>query len=241
MSTHLAWTVARTHLRAGLPMITSYWAIMASVYAVIVVPVATWGTPDVSIWATSGGSAPKYFLLALGIMVTTVFLPIYVGNGVTRRHFAFGASVYVIWVAAIYAVVMAIGYVVERPLYVANDLIAGLEDPYPVQSFGDWLTVLVAEALVGLVYLCVGWFLGSAFYRLGALWGIAVTPLAALPVVATEMGFDALGAGYGLNRAFDLEPPPLAVGVLIAAASFAVAWAANYALIRAVAINKVSG
>lgn len=241
MSTHPAWTVARTQLRAGLPMIAAYWAIMISIYAVIIAIIVIWGDTDVSIWATSGGSAPKYFLLALGIMITNLFLPIYVGNGVTRRHFTLGASAYVVGVAAIYAVVMALGYGVEYSIYAADDLIASQDQPYPVQSFRAGLTVLVAEAFVGLVYLCVGWFVGSAFYRLGVVWGIALAPLAALPVVAAEMGFDALWAGYGLNRAFGIERPPLAVGVLIAAAGVAVAWAANYALIRAVAIKKVSG
>jgi hypothetical protein len=241
MSTNPMWTVARAQLRTALPMIAAYWAIMLSVYAVIVSAVAAFGQADVSIWATSGGSAPKYFLSALGIMLTPSFLPIYVGNGVTRRYFALGASAYVVAVAAFYAVMMAIGYAVEHPIYAANDLLAIQTDPYPVQSFGDGLAAMVAEFFVGVAYLCSGWLIGSAFYRLGTGWGIALIPVASLPAVVSEIGFNALWAGYGINKGFGWDTPRLPVGVLIAAASIAVGWAANFALIRNAPMRKVSG
>ena len=48
-------------------------------------------------------------------------------------------------------------------------------------------------------------------------------------------------AGYGINRGLGIERPPLAVGVLIAVAAVAVTWFVNFALIRAVAIKRVSG
>ncbi|GAA4675327.1 hypothetical protein [Phytohabitans rumicis] len=241
MSTHPAWTVARAQLRTALPMIAGYWAIMVSVYATIVTIVVTVGTADVSIWATSGGSAPKYFLSALGVMLTGVFLPVYVGNGVTRRHFALGATAYLVAVAAFYAVIMAVGYAVEHPIYSAEGLLSIQTDPYPVQSFGDGLATLVAEFFVGMAYLCSGWLIGSAFYRLGTWWGIALIPVSSLPAIVSEVGFNSLWAGYGINRGFGWQTPHLVVGVLIAAASIAAAWAVNFALIRNAPMRKVSG
>lgn len=241
MSVNTVWTVTRTQARTGLPMIAGYWAIMGTVYAGIIATVLLVGDADVSIWATSGGSAPKYFLMVIGIMLTTAYLPIYVGNGVTRRDFARAASLYIVAVAAVYAVLMTLGYVVEYNLYSAGDLFGGLKDPYPMRSFADAWSIFVAELFVGAAYLCVGWLLGTCFYRLGTWWGIGLIPLTLVPAVVTEVGFDSLWAGYGINNGLGIEPPPLAIGVLIASAAVAVAWIVNFALIRAVAIKKVSG
>jgi hypothetical protein len=241
MTTSTASVVTRAQLRAGLPMVAGYWAIMLPIYAAIVTLVVTVGDTDVSIWATSGGSAPKYFLLAVGVMMTTAYLPIYVGNGVTRRDFAYGASLYILAIAAVYAVLMTLGFVFEYALYSSADLMAGLTDPYPVRSVGDGLATLVAELFVGIVYLCAGWLMGTCFYRFGNWWGIGLIPVTILPAAVTEVGFDALWLGYLINNGLGIEPPRLAVGVLVAVASIAVTWFVNFALIRAVAIKKVSG
>jgi hypothetical protein len=241
MTTSTPWLVARTQARAGLTTVAGYWAIMITIYAVIITIVVSVGDTDVSIWATSGGSAPKYFLLAIGVMLTTAYLPGYVGNGVTRRDYALGASLYVLAVAAVYAVIMTLGFLVEHAIYSSADLMGGLEDPYPVRSLADGLGTLVAELFVGIIYLCCGWLMGTCFYRFGAWWGIGLIPVTLLPVVVTEVGFDSLWLGYGINNGLGIERPALAVGVLMAAVSVAAAWFVNFALIRAVAIKKVSG
>ncbi|GAA4456358.1 hypothetical protein [Phytohabitans houttuyneae] len=241
MSPNTSLVVVRAQLRAGLPMVAGYWAIMIAIYAAIITVVATVGDTDVSIWATSGGSAPKYFLLAVGVMLTTVYLPAYVGNGVTRRDFTLGASLYILAVAGVYAAIMTLGFVVEHAIYTSADLMGGLTDPYPVRAFGDGLETLVAELLVGIVYLCCGWVMGTCFYRYGSWWGIGLIPVTVLPAVVTEIGFDSLWLGYGINKGFGIDRPPLGVGVLMGVASIAVAWVANIALTRSVAIKKVSG
>jgi hypothetical protein len=241
MSVNTVWAVTRTQIRAGAPLVAGYWSIMLAIYAAIMTVILTVGDTDVSIWATSGGSAPKYFLMAIGIMLTTAYLPVYVGNGVTRRDFARAASGYVVAVAAVYAVIMTLGFAVEYALYSDADLFGDLTDPYPVRSVADALTVLVEEVFVGIAYLCVGWLLGTCFYRLGTWWGIGLIPVTLVPAVVAEVGFDSLWAGYGINNGLGIEPPPLWVGVLIAVVAIAAAWIANFALIRAVAIKKVSG
>lgn len=232
--------VGRTMLRRSLPTMAAYWAIMMTVYAVIVASISTQDDLDVSVWATSGGSAPKYFLLALGIMLS-VQLPIFIGNGVTRRDFAGGASGYIVAIALGYGVLMAAGFAVEHAIYAANDLLVVQKDPYPVQSFSDGVGLFVAETMVGMVYLCAGWLIGSTFYRYGTWWGIALIPLEAVPVAIAEMGFDALWMGYGLNRGLGIEAPSLPVGVLIGAAALATLWAVNFLVVRDVPIKKVSG
>jgi hypothetical protein len=232
--------VGHTMLRRSSPTMAAYWAIMLFVYAVIVASVSTQADADVSIWATSGGSAPKYFLLALGIMLS-VQLPIFVGNGVTRRDFAAGASMYVAVIALGYGALMAAGFAVEHAIYSANDLLTVQKDPYPVQSVADGLGMFVGETIVGMVYLCVGWLIGTSFYRLGVWWGIGLIPLEAVPVAVAEMGFNSLWMGYGLNRGLGIEAPPLLVGVLIGLAALAILWAANFVLLRDIPIKKVSG
>jgi hypothetical protein len=240
MSTHPVWVVARNQaMRSGLPMIGGYWAIMAVIYAFILTLAVALAEPDVSIWATSGGSAPKYFMAAIGIMMTAVFLQVYIGQGVTRRHFALGASAYLAAVAVVYALVMTLGYTIEHAIYAANDLLARQTDPYPVLSIGDGFGTFLEETCVGVIYLLAGWLTGSWFYRFG-VWAIALLPVAVLPIAATEMAFDSLWLGFGLNNALGIDPPS-SVGVPVTAACAAVVWAANYALLRGIAIKKVSG
>lgn len=235
------WIVTRTALRGALPILAVYWAIMVLVVAVILIAiVAAGGRPDVSVWSTSGASAPKYFLFAIGAMQVAQ-LPVYIGHGVTRREFARGALLYLGVVAVFYGTLMALGYLVERPIYVAKGLIYGLEIPYPVSSVADGLTVLAEESLVGLAYLLVGWLIGTLFYLRGAWIGLLLIPVAALPLVAVEMVLDSLWMGFGLNKGFDIEPPPLGVGLLVALAAVAVTWTVNYVLVRDVPVKKVSG
>jgi hypothetical protein len=241
MSTLTPWIVTRAQTQASLALVAGYWAIMLPVYALIISVVVTVGDTDVSVWATSGGSAPKYFLLAVGVMLTTVYLPVYVGNGVTRRDFALGASLYVLIVAVVYAILMTLGFAFEHAAYTSADLMDNLTDPYPVRSVADALEMFVGALLVGIVYLCSAWLMGTCFYRLGNWWGIVLIPVTLLPAVVTEVGFNSLWAGYGINHGLGIERPPLAVGVLMGVASIAVAWFVNFALIRAVAIKKVSG
>jgi hypothetical protein len=232
--------VGRTMLRRSAPTVAAYWAIMLVVYSVIVASVSTQTDADISIWATSGGSAPKYFLLALGVMLY-IQLPIFVGNGVTRRDFTTGAGIYIAVIALGYGALMAAGFAVEHAIYSANDLLAVQQDPYPVQSVADGFGMFVGETLVGAVYLCVGWLIGTTFYRFGPWWGIALLPLEAVPVAVAEMGFDSLWMGHGLNHAFDIDTPPLPVGVLISLAALATLWAVNYLFVRDMPVKKVSG
>lgn len=235
-----AWRVARRMARASAPLVGGYWAIMFPVCAATIAAGLMLGDLDVSIWAASGAAAPKYFMLALGTLLAAA-LPIYVGNGITRRDFALGATAYLLMIAAGYGTLMALGYAVERPIYAANGLLSRLSEPYPVQSFGDGLAVWVEDLLVGVVYLCAGWLIGATFYRLGVWWGLAVIPAAAVPIAVVETAFDSLWLGYGINNGLATEPPVLAVGVLLGLAAAAVAWTAAYALVRAVPIRKVSG
>jgi hypothetical protein len=240
MTTNPAWIVARAQLRrTGLPMIAGYWAIMLPVYAIILALVIPLGDPRTSIWATSGGSAPKYFLAAMGVMITTVFLPIYVGNGVTRRHFALGATAYLAVLAVIFAVPMVLGYGVEHAVYSANDLLALQTDPYPVRSVGDGFETFLEEFCVGGVYVLGGWLVGSCFYRYG-VWAIASLPVALVPVAVAEMGFNSLWLGHGLDNVLGIDPRSW-IGIPIAVACGAALWIANYALVRGMAIKKVSG
>lgn len=241
MSAKTPLIVTRAQLRAALPMVAGYWVIMFAVYALIITVVVAVGDTEVSIWATSGGSAPKYFLLAVGVMLTTVYLPVYVGNGVTRRDFARGVSLYILAIGAVYALIMTLGFAVEHAIYSSANLMSGLDEPYPVRGVSDGLATLVAELFVGIAYLCCGWVMGGCFYRFGNWWGIGLIPITVLPAVITEVGFNSLWAGYGINKWLGIDRPPLAIGVLMAVACIAAVWLVNFALIRAIAIKKVSG
>jgi hypothetical protein len=146
----------------------------------------------------------KIFMLVLGIISVSGFLPFYVRHGVTRKSYFIGG--------AISAIVLSL------LLMLAASLTALLEAFFAATSLtGPWTIEAATFSLNLLFYFAAGWMISAGFYR-DALAGIFFIALAVALGIINDM-FHTLNGGMGLGRLLqhlipiDMEVP-LAVSFL---------------------------
>lgn len=205
------------------------WLLFAAIFALVGAIIAATDGITTSVWDFAS-YGPKYFLLSLGVMLSTAHLPAYVANGVTRREFALGGGLFIAAVALVSAAVMAAGYLVEGLIYGAAGLPQELTTPHLYTSADQIVLVLVEFALVFLAHLVSGWLIGTAFARLG--WSaIALVVPAALPALATDLAVNS-GWAPAAAAALGWTVPRLPAGVALGLAVVLAGWVATYLVTR---------
>ncbi|AOS65053.1 hypothetical protein [Actinoalloteichus hymeniacidonis] len=218
-------------------MLLGYWLILITVTVLIGVLLTVTGAEDATT-ATGGALAnpPRYFLLAVGIMLPTVFLPGYIVHGVTRRHFEVAAGAY--------AVILSLGFgLLTWAGVLFGGLIRGvaptellISGDHLFQNHYQVLHALVEFGALGLVHLLAGAVIGMGFYRFGAIRGMLWIPLGLLPVVICEYAM-ATGWMSTVLESLDIARPAMVFTVLGTAGSIALAAAGCHLLIRDIPIR----
>jgi hypothetical protein len=206
------------------PIMIWFWSIVVVGVLVVgfVVAVDTGGE---GLWSYVAGSAAKFCLLVIGIMLVGNHLRMFVANGITRRHFLLGAGAFGVLSAVGYTAIVLLGSVAERQLF-------GPGQP-------SIASLPVADAAGGLLpifssYLLVGALVGASYYR----YGPRVGTLLLIPAFVAIFGAEFLVGLEQQDAAADRMPYALAVPLLILIA-VAVAGAAWFVL-RDVAIRRPS-
>lgn len=237
MTTHPAARVGRT-ITTGLgPTLGGFLAIVVVIFIVVGAATATLGDVEASVWQTAGTGAFKYFPLAIAIMLTPVFLPIYVAQGVTRRQFAVGGALFIIAWAAILALATVAGYGVEAAVYRANGWPHEFDTPH---LFESWTQVhLVVAEYVPLIaaHMVAGWVIGTSYYVLGWFRATLLLPVSAAPALAVEALLATSWIGAAIEEFTTYRPPRTAVAVAGALLVIGAAWAVNYGLTRSISIK----
>lgn len=176
------------------------------------------------------GQVARWFIGAIGVHLTAVYLPLYVTHGVTRRRVAADTAVFAGIYAVIAAVLMALGFLLEGLVYRLAGWEQGL-DAHLFDTPGQAHVAIAEYGAVFLVWVVAGALLGAGFYRRPGL-GFVLIPLALAAVALLEAG---IGGAY-------LAPPPvmrlgglldlgtfgpweaLAVAVVLAAVLGALSW-----------------
>lgn len=135
--------------------------------------------------------AGNIFMLVVGI-ITIHFLPHYVGMGVTRRDYFFGALVASIGLSIFIPIVAIVISALEQIIFNMINL------PYKVQTINDvniddnilgdilqtiiisphvapqenWLLATLVLIINFFIYYLMGWLIGVSFYRLDVISGI---------------------------------------------------------------------
>ena len=140
--------------------------------------------PADGLWTLVAGSAVKYWLLVIGIMLSVMNLRTFVANGITRRDFITGAALFGIVVAVELAFIVLLGHIAES---VAMGTVAGSD-----RSHG--YVPLTAGAAIGefgrnvpavLAFGVSGWLIGAAYYRFNPFIGTALLAPALVPAGLT--------------------------------------------------------
>jgi hypothetical protein len=217
-------------VRIYRPIALWFWATMILCVAVggTVVNVVT--DPGFSLWLMIAGSAAKYWLGVVGVLLVATNLRQFVANGITRRDFMAGAAVFGLISAVLFALMVPLGHGVEHLLL---QTVGGTPAPgYPEISLAAGLREFGQVLPAHLAFLVTGGAASAGFYRFGAWGGLALLIPAALPVAAAEglLGIDEHGH-------LGVRFLPLAAALLISLAVTAVAallfrWELRNAAIR---------
>ena len=127
----------------------------------------------------------QYVLLSIGVLVMSMYLPVCVAHGISRRALVVGATRFGLLAVLVSAGAMILVFAVERGLYNAVGLTQFPDGLDPMASFGAGALTFLDITVTYLLYLLAGWFVAAAYYRLGGRLGTAMlVPALALLALA---------------------------------------------------------
>ena len=189
------------------PISIWFWCTLIVGVAIADVIIETVADPGFSLWLVIAGSAAKYWLGVVGVLLVSTNLRHFVAGGITRRDFLAAASLFGLAACLIFAVIVPVGHGVEAGLRGLN---GPLPADYPHFSVSVALGEFAHQLPSCLAFLVASAAVTAGFYRFGALRGFALLVPALLPVAFAEV-FLGIGDEGELGARF----LPVAVAVLL--------------------------
>ncbi|MET0423540.1 MAG: hypothetical protein ABW046_06675 [Actinoplanes sp.] len=213
------------------PIYSWFAAILITVEVLVAGLVLLAGPMRFSLWLTLAGSAAKYWLLVVGIMLVVTQFRTFVANGVTRHEFLAGAALFALTMTVGFAVVVVAGHAAES---LALGLTDNRDGNYPVFVGADVFREFGAVAPVSLAYLVSGALIAAGFHRFRPLVGVALIVPGAIPmaVAAVALGLNEFGEETGRM--------PYLSGLLLTLAVVVLGAAACHRVLRDVAIRRTT-
>jgi hypothetical protein len=219
-------------LRLYRPVVLWFAGALVAAELIAGAVIAASGRATFSLWLIMAGSAVKYWLLVVGVMLVTTHLRQFVANGATRREFLTGAAMFGLTMAVLTALMVPLGHGVENAvLGLTGDRSTG----YPPFSAAVALAEFGRVLPGGLAYLISGGLFAAGFYRFAGWIGVALLIPAALPLVVAQtlLGVDGSGVTGDLL--------PYAAAVVLSLLVTGVAAAGLHRAMRDVAIRRTAG
>ena len=226
MTTRTRWPMLGVLLTAHLSFALMLWLMLVVVSAAITIGIATWGHIDQSIWHYVATQVPRWFALGLGVDAITTYLRLHLAHGNTRRDFVRQLWPYLVALAATLALLVAIGYLVERGAYALAGWPHHLAYTAMFGTAGDFPAIFGSFTLALLLWAVAGALFAAAFIR-NVLLGLATLPFGLLLLAPGEslVGTDGLPLVRELTSALTLPTLTIAglslAGVLL---GYAVLW-----------------
>jgi hypothetical protein len=229
------WPMLRVLLSAHLSFALIAWVALAALTAVITTGAAIWGTIDRSIWHYPATMAARWLAFGLGLDVVNTYLRLHVAHGRTRRDFLRQLWPHLLALAAFLALLVAIGYLVERGVYALADWPHELPSPALFGTPANLPGLIGAFTLMFVLWAIAGVMLAAAFNR-NTLLGLMTVPLGFLLIVPSEIvaGTTAVPLIEDLMAALRL---PTATSVAFGLAAIAVGSAAVWAIVRDIPVR----
>jgi hypothetical protein len=188
--------------------------------------------PTDGLWTLVAGSAAKYWLLVVGLLLSAMNLRTFVTNGITRRDFTAGAALFGIAATVVLSLFVLLGHVVESA---ALSAVAGSADHVPLTAgaalgeFGRNIPGILAFGLSG-------WLSGAAYYRFNPLIGTALLVPAMVPA-----GLTTWTLGVGDVAPMSDAPLPYWPALAIVLAAVALGYLAVRRILGEAAIRRTAG
>jgi|GEM_PF-5116495 len=209
----------------------AFWAIMIVLLVVVETLVLVFADDPSSVWQGFRW-APQYFLLFMGVMLVTTYLPIQVAHGITRSIAIRAGSLIAVVISVAFAVVLELGFLAERGLYNALGLVQFPDSIDLVASPERILLSITEFSVLYLAYFVGGWAIAAGFYRFGGWIGTLMIAPAAAPALLAEMSQwngAILGEAHGHGQAW--------LAAAVVTALVALLWIYTRALVRTAPIS----
>jgi hypothetical protein len=214
------------------PIILWFGAILVTVEVIAVTAICLSIDLRFSFWLIVAGSAAKYWVLVVGIMLVAMNLRQFVSNGVTRHEFLRGVAVFLAIVAVAFGAVVVVGHGLESLVVGA----IGRRDPaYPVLTAGEALGEVGRVVPQALAWGVSGALIAAGFYRFRPWIGLVVMLVGVLPAALAEGMLPVEETGVTAGG------PPYLLGVLATLAATAVAAVVFRRVMSDVPIRRTAG
>lgn len=196
-----------------------FWGIALPVVALVLAIVGRYTEVSSSGMAYTH-HATLWFPFSLGVIVTAMYLPVHVANGMTRRSFARAALVAGAGLGVGNALVATGALLLEERIYAGLGWVHGVAEGSETVFADGVLLYLLNLALLFSAGQLSGLLIGLTYYRAGGWIGTLALPLGLAPIGA--VGIFGLGdtvqwQPFGFAATWDLGPA-LVVAVLVLAA-----------------------
>ncbi|HEX5165444.1 MAG TPA: hypothetical protein VFV93_08625 [Thermomicrobiales bacterium] len=223
------WTFPRKMLEAHLWMVGLFWLALLVLVAAIAVGNAIWASVNGSFWDDAVSSLPQWAIAVGSGYLAYNFLPAMIALGRTRREFGRQALAYSIFFSVVLALLVVVGFLLEKGLYAVMDWPQGIDNGH-IYSTSSQIHLIFAEYLIRfLVWSAAGFAIGAGFYRSEGAGGIALA-LGWIPVAVTEFLIGTQTGSPIVLLQLVWEPPSLpalvviVVGILSWLAAGALSW-----------------
>lgn len=189
---------------------------------------------------TSLSNTPRWFALAMGIVLIAAYLRPHVASGRTRRLLLQASTVAVVVLALASAAVITAGMVVERTVYEANGWPLAIATGHVFTSTDQLGLAFVENALIMTVFGVTGLLIGISYRVLSPGRASFAIPLTASPALLALAAIE-LRATSDLGGRLGIEGLPPAVTLATFVVLAAAAYAAAARLIRGVQVQRDAG
>ncbi len=217
--------------------ITRLWIWVALAVTTVQAGIAWWvvGT-DHSVWLFTH-SVSTVMLGVFGIIMTPMFITMYVANGMTRRNFAIGGAAFILSISLVVALLQTIGFGVEEVIYGSLSIKDSLDRPMVFDSISNGLRVFAVCLGTYVAYMTSGLLIGSGYKRFGPIVATLLIPVASIPLLLNDF---ILSEEWGWSAAINegvRDVLPVGFAALIILAISAGGLWVNHHMTREVAIS----
>lgn len=171
------WPMLRAMLTAHLSFAFMLWLALAVLTALITAGIAIWGQVDRSVWHYGATQFLRWLFFGLGVDAITTYLRLNIAHGRTRGDFLRQVWPYLVTLAASLALLVTLGYQVERGVYALADWPQELTNPTMFGTTGNIAGIFGAFTFMFVLWALVGVLVAAAFNR-NVLLGLLTVPLA---------------------------------------------------------------
>jgi hypothetical protein len=166
-------------------------------------------------------------------------VPMLIAHGRTRRDTAIEVAIFMVIFAAVAAVLVAAGYLIEYAVYGFAGWPRDLSGNQTFDSHLDVVRIVLQSWLVAIVWAAAGAFVGSAFYRSPDAGWFALFPASILiGLVGTFTNGFWGPVGFFIERFLPVETPSLALAIPTAIACLLIALALTWPIVRDLPIRN---